>query len=69
MLSRLINTSLDNRGLVLLLLAVFVVFSFWATLQISIDAFPDLTNNQVVVVTECPGMPPTEVERARIGTV
>ena len=32
-------------------------------LQIPIDAFPDLTNNQVVVITECPSMSPGEVEQ------
>jgi cobalt-zinc-cadmium resistance protein CzcA len=32
-------------------------------LRIPIDAFPDLTNNQVVVITECPAMAPTEVEQ------
>ena len=31
--------------------------------HIPIDAFPDLTNNQVVIITECPGLPPTEVEQ------
>ena len=27
------------------------------------EAFPDLTNNQVVVVTDSPSLPPTEVEQ------
>jgi len=32
-------------------------------LQIPIEAFPDLTNNQVVVTVQCPGMSPVEVEQ------
>ena len=28
-----------------------------------VEAFPDLTNNQVTVVTDAPSMPPTEVEQ------
>jgi heavy metal efflux system protein len=63
MVNRLIDACLDNRWLVLLLLASFVGLGIWVTLQIPIDAFPDLTNNQVVIITECPGMPPTEVEQ------
>jgi cobalt-zinc-cadmium resistance protein CzcA len=63
MIARLIDACLDNRWLVIILLAGFVVLGVWVTLQIPIDAFPDLTNNQVVVMTDCPGMPPTEVEQ------
>ena len=63
MLSRLIDLSLANRWLVLILLAAFSVGATILALGIPVDAFPDLTNNQVVVITECPGMPPTEVEQ------
>ena len=63
MLGHLIDFSLNNRWLVLIVLVAFIGGSIWITLQIPIDAFPDLTNNQVVVITECPGMPPTEVEQ------
>ena len=34
----------------------------YVLLNLPIDAFPDLTNNQVVVVTECPSMSSTEVD-------
>lgn len=63
MLRALIDFSLDNRWLTLLLLVAFLTAGAYVALQIPMDAFPDLTNNQVVVITECPAMPPSEVEQ------
>lgn len=63
MLNRLISYSLDHRWLTIAVLVAFVAASAYIALQIPIDAFPDLTNNQVVIITECPGLPPTEVEQ------
>ena len=48
---------------VLLVLAAFVVTGLVAWRDLPVEAFPDLTNNQVVVVTEAPGLAPDEVER------
>jgi heavy metal efflux system protein len=45
---------------------VFILFAaagIQALLNIPIDAFPDLANNQVQIMTEAPGMGPTEVEQ------
>lgn len=63
MLHRLIGFSLDHRWLTLSALAVFMAVAGYIALGIPIDAFPDLTNNQVVIITECPGLPPTDVEQ------
>ncbi|MBI2689627.1 MAG: efflux RND transporter permease subunit [Acidobacteria bacterium] len=63
MLNRLIDTALHNRILVVAALAVLIGGGIFSLLNLPIDAFPDLTNNQVTIVTACPGMPPTEVER------
>ena len=63
MLNKLISFSLDNRWTTISALALFLAASGYIAYQIPIDAFPDLTNNQVVVITECPGLPPTEVEQ------
>ncbi|MGQ9862846.1 MAG: efflux RND transporter permease subunit, partial [Thiobacillaceae bacterium] len=63
MLQRIIDFHLRNRWLVLVGVLLVAAFGVWVMLNIPVDAFPDLTNNQVVVVTECPAMAPTEVEQ------
>jgi heavy metal efflux system protein len=63
MLNRLIDATLTNRWLVLVGTAVLLGVGGYALYTIPVEAFPDLTNNQVLVVTEASGMPPTEVEQ------
>lgn len=63
MLQRIIDFHLRNRWLVLSGVLLVAGFGIWVMLNIPVDAFPDLTNNQVVVVTECPAMAPSEVEQ------
>ncbi|MDX2152539.1 MAG: CusA/CzcA family heavy metal efflux RND transporter [Bryobacteraceae bacterium] len=63
MLTWLIDFHLRHRWLVLVGLAGLLAAGLYTMLQIPVDAFPDLTNNQVVVVTECPSMAPSEVEQ------
>lgn len=63
MLNRLIDFHLDHRWFVLVGLILIVVLGVYTLSQIPIEAFPDLTNNQVVVITECPAMAPSEVEQ------
>ncbi len=62
MLTRIVDWALDNRWLVLAALVALVVTGGYVLVNLPIDAFPDLTNNQVVVVTECPSMSSTEVD-------
>jgi cobalt-zinc-cadmium resistance protein CzcA len=61
-LTRLIDFALDNRWIVLIALVALVVYGLIVVTEIPIDAFPDLTNNQAVVITECPAMSAGEVE-------
>src|SRR5256714_7994970 len=63
MLNHIIDFTLKNRGFILIGALVIVGVGGYALYTIPVDAFPDLTNNQVVVVTEAPGLPPTEVEQ------
>ena len=62
MLTRIVDWALDSRWLVLAALAALVLTGGYVLSNLPIDAFPDLTNNQVVVVTECPSMSSTEVD-------
>ena len=63
MLRRIIDYFLDHHWVGLFGVAVLVAAGLNALYQIPIDAFPDLTNNQVTVITEVPGMAPVEVEQ------
>jgi heavy metal efflux system protein len=63
MLNRLVDFTLAHRWLVLVGLISLAVIGGYVGYTIPVEAFPDLTNNQVVVVTEVPALPPTEVEQ------
>ncbi len=63
MLERLIHSSLQNRLLVLMIIGIIVGFGIHAVLTIPIDAFPDVTNIQVEIISEAPGLSALEIER------
>ncbi len=63
MLARFIDFHLDHPLVGLLGVVVLVGAGLNALFRIPIDAFPDLTNNQVTVITEAPGFAPVEVEQ------
>ena len=63
MLNRIIDTALSARWIVLMLVLALIAGGSYAIYTMPVEAFPDLTNNQVTVVTEAPSMPPTEVEQ------
>lgn len=63
MLSELILVSLRNRFLVLALVGLMAAGGVYSALHIPIDAVPDMTNTQVLVLTEAPGLSPLEVEQ------
>src|SRR6202795_3888779 len=63
MLNRIIDLTLAYRWIVLAGIMTLVVAGGYALYTIPVEAFPDLTNNQVVVVTDAPSLPPTEVEQ------
>jgi Cu(I)/Ag(I) efflux system membrane protein CusA/SilA len=62
LINRLIEISLRNRVLVLLVAAGLGAWGWWAAVATPIDAIPDLSDNQVIVFTEWPGHSAQEVE-------
>jgi cobalt-zinc-cadmium resistance protein CzcA len=63
MLNALIEFSLRNRFVILLLTAVVVAFGVRAAVNLPLDAFPDTTPVQVQINTVAPELSPEEVER------
>src|SRR6266581_865391 len=63
MLNRIIDFTLAYRWLVLAGIVVLLAAGGYALYTIPVEAFPDLTNNQVVVVTDAPSLPPSECEQ------
>lgn len=62
MIEHVINWSLKNRFLVLVLTAVLVGWGINAVRNIPLDAIPDLSDVQVIVKTSYPGQAPQVVE-------
>ena len=62
MIHRLIEFSLRNRGIIVVVYLGLAAAGYWALLRTPIDAIPDLSDNQVIVFTDWPGRSPQEVE-------
>ena len=63
MLARIVEASLRYRFLVAVAFAALVAAGVQAWRQIPVDAFPDVTPNQVNVYTESPGLAAEDVEK------
>src|SRR5438105_14184998 len=62
MVERLIEYSIRNRFIVLVLTAGLAVWGVYAVLNTPVDAIPDLGENQVIVFTDWMGRSPREIE-------
>ena len=62
MIRRIIEFSLDNKFVILLMMLAILGGGFYAATNIRLDAIPDLSDVQVIIYTEYPGQAPRIVE-------
>src|SRR5947199_9385121 len=62
MLDAVIRWSLRYRSLVMVLALAALLYGGYLSTTLPIDIFPDLDRPRVVLLTECPGLSPEEVE-------
>ena len=63
MFERIIDFSVKNKFIIALMMVGLTGFGIYSMQQIPIDAVPDITNNQVQVVTVSSSLAPQEVEK------
>lgn len=63
MLERAIELCVTRRVAVVVLTLLFAAYGLFAYLRTPIEAYPDVTNVQVNVIAQLPGLAPEEVER------
>ena len=63
MLSKIIQFSIKNRLVVLLGLFALILGGVYSISKLPIDAVPDITNNQVLIITSVPSAGAPDVER------
>jgi heavy metal efflux system protein len=62
-MNRAIEWALRYRAIVLLAVVLTIAFGIYSLGQLPIDAVPDITPNQVLVLTRAPSLSPVEVEQ------
>lgn len=63
MLDKLIAFSIKNKFSVGLTTLALIAWGIWSAARLPIDAVPDITNNQVQIITTCPTLAGQEVEQ------
>ncbi|SNR88100.1 cobalt-zinc-cadmium resistance protein CzcA [Methylobacillus rhizosphaerae] len=63
MIESLIRAALKQRLIVIVVALALMAAGAFALNRLSVDAFPDVTNVQVLIATQAPGRSPEEVER------
>ena len=63
MLNKIIQFSIQNRLIVLLGLFALLVGGVYSISKLPIDAVPDITNNQVMIITSAPSAGAPDIER------
>ncbi|PLK43992.1 MULTISPECIES: CusA/CzcA family heavy metal efflux RND transporter [Bacteroidota] len=63
MLDSIIKFSIKNKIVIGIMTLVLIIWGVWSATKLPIDAVPDITNNQVQIITACPTLAGQEVEQ------
>ena len=63
MLNKIISFSIHNKLIIILLTLGLIAYGSYQVTQLPIDAVPDITDNQVQVITIAPSFGATDIER------
>ena len=62
MIAKIIELSARNKFIIFLVMALVLVWGYWALKNTPLDALPDLSDTQVIIYTEWSGRSPDLVE-------
>ena len=63
MLNKIIQFSIRNKMVIGIMTFILIVWGVWSATKLPVDAVPDITNNQVQIITVCPTLAGQEVEQ------
>lgn len=63
MINKLISFSIENKLIIILFTIALIAAGIWSMKTIPLDAVPDITNNQVQVITQAPKLGTEDVEK------
>ena len=63
MINKIINFSIRNKMIIGLLMIAWIGFGIWSMRQVPVDANPDITKNQVQVITQAPNLGTEDIEQ------
>src|SRR5258707_939355 len=63
MLYAIIRFSVKNKLIIAFFVLLLVIWGSYSLTQLPIDAVPDITNNQVLVITQAPSLGAPDIER------
>lgn len=63
MLNKIIQFSIKNKLAIGILTLMLIIWGIYSLIQLPVDALPDITNNQVQIITKAPTLSSQEVEQ------
>ena len=63
MLNKIIQFSIKNKLIIGVMTLALIIWGVWSASKLPVDALPDVTNNQVQVITRAPTLAAQEVEQ------